>query len=170
MSKGDYIRIMSEIAKIAKTDVDDEDDFDDKSKQEITKRDGRYTDLLEHFVQITRKRNYAKEKKKWTFFWIIMVLLMALGILAIATVVVLLIKCTGEQLVNVVPAIITAIVGFSASIIAIPLAITKYLFSTKEDKYITEIISHTQEHDLAGRRIIKALRDVNDSTEQKMIQ
>lgn len=168
MSKADYIKIMAEIAEIAKTDVDEDDDFDDKSKQEITKRDEQYSALLKHFVNITQKRNDAKEEKKWVFFWIIMVLLMALGVLAIATVVVLLVKCTGEQLVNVIPAIITAIVGFSASIIAIPLAITKYLFSTKEDKYITEIISHTQEHDLAGRRIIKAWRD--DSTEQKMIR
>lgn len=170
MSKADYIRIMSEIAKMAKTDIDDDDDFDDKSKKEITKRDEQYSNLLMHFVNITQRRNDAKERNKWFFFWIIMGLLMALGLLAIVTVVVLLIKCTGDELVNAIPAIITAIVGFSASIIAIPLAITKYLFSTKEDKYITEIISHTQEHDLAGRRIIKALRDVNDSTEQKMIQ
>lgn len=37
-------------------------------------------------------------------------------------------------------------------IIAIPIAITKYLFSTKEDENITNIILHTQRHDSSGRQ------------------
>jgi hypothetical protein len=37
-------------------------------------------------------------------------------------------------------------------IIAIPISITKYLFSAKEDKNTTDIILHTQEHDTTGRQ------------------
>ncbi len=170
MAKADYFKIMSEIAKIAGTDVDGSDDFDDRSKQEITKRDEEYSNLLKHFVSITCRRNEAKEENKWIFFRIIMGLLITLGLLACATIIVLLIKCSGEEIINAIPAIITAMVGFASSVIAIPLAITKYLFSTKEDKYITEIISHTQEHDLAGRRIIKALNEVQENVGQSKAQ
>lgn len=53
---------------------------------------------------------------------------------------------------NAIPLLITAIVGFVSAIISIPLTITKYLFSTKEDEYITNIILHTQEHDTSGRQ------------------
>jgi membrane protein implicated in regulation of membrane protease activity len=170
MANVDYLKIISEITKMARTDVHDDDDFDDRSKEEIKERDKEYSQLLQHFVNITKERNVSKERNKWKFFWIIMVLLIALGALAIATVVVILVKCTGSQIVESVPAIITAMVGFASAIVAVPLAIAKYLFSTKEDKYITEIISHTQEHDLAGRRIIKALREAEESEEQKKAQ
>ncbi len=100
MAKADYFKIMSEIAKIAGTDVDGSDDFDDRSKQEITKRDEEYSNLLKHFVSITCRRNEAKEENKWIFFRIIMGLLITLGLLACATIIVLLIKCSGEENVS----------------------------------------------------------------------
>ena len=43
-------------------------------------------------------------------------------------------------------------VGFVSAIITIPTTITKYLFSTSEDENITQIILHTQEHDVSGRK------------------
>lgn len=57
-----------------------------------------------------------------------------------------------NEIIESMPLLITAIVGFVSSIISIPVAITKYLFSTKEDENITQIILHTQDHDTNGRQ------------------
>ena len=59
------------------------------------------------------------------------------------------------RLVRLLPAFITAIAGYISAVIAVPLVITKYLFNSEEEKYIAEIVKHTQEHDLAGRKILK---------------
>lgn len=48
--------------------------------------------------------------------------------------------------------LITSMVDFISTIIAILVTITKYLFSTNEDENITPIILHTQEHDVNGRQ------------------
>lgn len=56
---------------------------------------------------------------------------------------------------RLLPAFITAIAGYISAVIAVPLVITKYLFNSEEEKYIAEIVKHTQEHDLAGRKILK---------------
>lgn len=55
--------------------------------------------------------------------------------------------------------VVSSLISFSSVIIAVPLIITKYLFSSKEDKRIAKIILHTQEHDLNGKRLIQNLKD-----------
>lgn len=161
-----YGRLIKEILDLDKSDIDDDNEFDTESRKHILERDEYYSDLLKHFVTITKERNKAKEKNKWIYFWVIMTSLVALDLMIISVVIVLLIKCNAEQLIDSIPVFVTAIAGFVSSIIAIPLAITKYLFSTKEDKYITEIISHTQEHDLSGRRILKTITEAAKAEEK----
>ena len=36
-----------------------------------------------------------------------------------------------------------------------PLIITKYLFNSDEEKYIADIISHTQEHDMSSKELLE---------------
>lgn len=156
---------MSNIAKQDIDDINDDNEFDTESKKQIIERDKHYSELLKHFVEITKARNISKEKYKWIYFKVIMGLLVLLNVIIVVTITMLLIKCNSSELVSEIPVFITAIAGFASSIIAIPLSITKYLFSTKEDEYITEIISHTQEHDLSSRRILKAITEVANTTQ-----
>lgn len=157
MTKDEYFKIVSDLINVTKANIDEEEDFDKEAQKQILERDKQYSALLRHFVNITKKRNESKEKFKWVYFWIIMGVLIALNSVILATIVVILVKCDANQIVSSIPVLITAIAGFASSIIAIPLTITKYLFSTKEDQYITDIISHTQEHDLSNRKILKEL-------------
>lgn len=62
--------------------------------------------------------------------------------------------------------IISCLISFSSVLIAIPLIITKYLFNNKEDKRISGIILHTQEHDINGKKIMNQ-RD-HDYSSQEM--
>lgn len=160
MTKEEYSRIVSGLKDIMKLNIEDDDQFNAESQKQILERDKHYSELLNHFVEITKKRNESKEKYKWYYFKIIMGLLILLNFAVVVTIFVILIKCDSSQIISSIPVLITAIAGFVTSIVAIPLSITKYLFSTKEDRYITDIISHTQEHDLSSRRILKALENV----------
>ncbi len=157
MTKEKYSQVISNLADLMMLNIDSDNDFDAESQKQILKRDEHYTDLLEHYVKTTKERNSSKEKYKWGYFIVIMCLLVLLNVAIATTIVVLLVKCDSAELISAVPVFITAIAGFASSIIAIPVTITKYLFSTDEDKYITDIISHTQEHDLSSRKILKAI-------------
>ena len=77
---------------------------------------------------------------------------------------------TIEQLIEAIPLFITSIVGLVSVIIAIPIAITKYLFSTKEDENITKIILHTQEHDTTGRQWTLDYNKLADKLNENNIQ
>ena len=165
--KDSYTKIFEELITLRKHDVDDEKDFDEETQKQIIVRDEKYSQLLDHFVDITKRRNDSKERNKWFFFWILMAMLVLFGGVSSLTVIIVLLKADTEQIVRSVPALVTAIAGFASTVIAIPLTITKYLFSTDEDKYITTIISHTQEHDLSSRKILKAIEQAMDVREEE---
>lgn len=163
----------SEIESDAKTE--DYKTFRKKTTVEITERDKQYTELLEHFVSITKVRNILKEIFKW-FFYLIIVL--SMGILSYIVLVIFrrIINTTDiNQIIDTLPLLITSIVGFVSTIISIPLVITKYLFSTKEDRCITQIILHTQDHDISSRDWVSNFKEMfsqNDkiSKEESMVK
>lgn len=167
MTQDEYNQILTQLDGIMRQNINEDADFnwDAESQAEIAERDSFYTDLLRHFVEITKERNKTKEKNKWIFFYIIIALLILLNVAILSVIIVMLVKCNAEQLIKAIPVFVTGIAGFATSIIAIPLAITKYLFNTTEDLYITNIINHTQEHDLSNKKIIKKIEqhDSKDS-------
>lgn len=55
-----------------------------------------------------------------------------------------------QFILDSVAVIFAAFTAFVSTVIAVPMAITKFLFNTKEDDNITQLINHTQEHDAAG--------------------
>ena len=133
------------------------------TRKQITVRDKHYTDLLSHFVVVTRLRNWVKEFFKWAF------LLMIISCtIAFTRCIFLLFEkyIEVDNIQNIIdsnPLLMTSIIGFVSAIISIPTIITKYLFSTDEDKYITDIILHTQDHDTTGREWATG-KDVQDDT------
>lgn len=176
MKTNDTIAMYKLILKEMNNDVtekaDDDMTFRADATKEISNRDKEYTKLLSHFVKITQWRNILKEIFKWTFYIAIIVSVIALICLMRSIVELYAEKCDMQQIMEAIPLFITSIVGFVSVIIAIPVAITKYLFSVKEDEYITQIILHTQDHDTTGRewvsnfeKIAKAI-DVSDTQQE----
>lgn len=131
--------------------TEDDDLFRRRTTKQISERDKEYTHLLSHFVNITRIRNYLKEFFKWSFLLTIVSAIVVLIIVVFK----LVDKCLAlenfEQIVQTLPLLITALLGFVSTVIVIPATITKFLFNTEEDKNITSIIEHTQNHDVNGR-------------------
>ena len=147
-----------------------EDDkiFRRNTKTQITNRDKEYTKLLSHFVNVTRARNILKEIFKWSFY---LMLIIALGVLVFITYSLFnkyLSSATIEQISESLPLLITSIVGFVSAIITIPATITKYLFSTTEDENITQIILHTQEHDVSGRQWAMDFKKIIENMDDKV--
>lgn len=125
--------------------------FGSKIEEQITERDSEYTNILKHFVCITRVRNWVKEILKWTFYIIIMAAMTSIVVMSIYLLNTVVSKSNIEQLIKFIPLFITSIVSLVSVIITIPVTIARYLFSTKEDENITKIILHTQDHDTSGR-------------------
>lgn len=144
------------INKNSRANIDSEQDFNKKTKDNISNRDESYTDLLEHFVKITRCRNIIKEIHKWLYFWIIMSLTILFSYFVLKFLSI--INIDDNNIYSVIK-VVSSLISFSSVIIAVPLIITKYLFSSKEYKRIAKIILHTQEHDLNGKRLIQNLKD-----------
>ena len=155
-SYDDRLRIYQNLIKLLDHPEEDntQDDkiFRKNTKKQITNRDEKYSELLTHFVQITKIRNILKEIFKWSFYLAIIVAIVSLVIIVYRLFNKYLKAASIEQILESAPLLITAMVGFVSTIITIPVTITKYLFSTEEDKNITEIILHTQEHDTSGRQ------------------
>ena len=130
--------------------TEDDKKFRKNTKEQITNRDEKYSELLTHFVKITQIRNCLKEFFKWTFYLVIICSIFTLILVIYKLFNKYISSASIEQILESAPLLITAMVGFVSTIITIPVTITKYLFSTEEDKNITEIILHTQEHDTSG--------------------
>lgn len=58
-------------------------------------------------------------------------------------------------IIQSIPIFITSLVSCITTVIAIPLAITNFLFNTKEDDNIAGIIQHMQDHDMASMTLLK---------------
>lgn len=123
--------------------------------KELSVRDKNYSKLLQSYVTTTRVRNFLKEVHKWLLFWG-MVYACVKGYQLIEKILDPILSSNNvDVLVAAIPVLVTSLVAFISAIIAVPLAVVKFLFNAKEDDNITEIIKHTQEHDAAGRIWIK---------------
>lgn len=152
--KTDYDLLCDMLNSIGTSLGEDDETFRNVVTRQIADRDKSYTELLKHFVRLTKTRNIVKEICKWTICLItIIAIIFLIWFTSLLFNRILNNKeATIESLIEYIPLLITSIVGFVSTIIVIPLTIIKYLFSTKEDENITNIILHTQEHDTTGRQ------------------
>lgn len=132
--------------------TEDDKTFRKNTTEQITNRDSKYTELLSHFVRITKIRNGLKEFFKWSFYLTIISSIITLTVITYSLFKMYISSAEINQIIDSLPLLISSLVGFVSVIITIPVTITKYLFSTKEDDNITQIILHTQEHDVNGRK------------------
>ncbi len=126
--------------------------FSDSVETQLMRRDIEYTELLNHFVNISKTRNIIREWAKWITS---ICILLTSGILLYIFYCIInriLQEEETKQILDAIPLLITSIVSFISVVIAVPLTMLKYLFSNKEDDYITQIILHTQDHDTSGRQ------------------
>lgn len=143
----------------------DNDKLDISVSQEIKDRDKNYSKLLQSYVTTTRVRNFLKEIHKWLLFWG-MVFACVKGYQLIERILTPILASNDVSvLVAAIPVLVTSLVAFISAIIAVPLAVVKFLFNAKEDDNITDIIKHTQEHDAKGRIWVKPNRDKAKQTQ-----
>lgn len=152
----DYDKLLKKYIAYSRLNFNDSDeDVSGSLTTQIARRDIYYTTLLKDHQKLTKARGICKEIHKWLFFW----LMVAASCVAIYYIHKTLSVVLNSEDINIVvdsiPLIITALVSFISTIIAVPLTIVKFLFNTKEDDNITTLIQHTQDHDSAGINIFK---------------
>lgn len=124
-------------------------------EKEIVKRDKRYSELLDNYITVTKRRNCLKEWHKWIFFWLVVIACGFVMVLVYKTITKIIKSEDYSVIIQSIPVIITAFVSCITSVIAIPLTITRFLFNTNEDDNIAKIIQHMKDHDMAGITLLK---------------
>lgn len=151
---------MNEFYKVLKllgkfSTLNSDSDSGKSLEEEIVNRDRKYTELLDNYLMITKRRNNIKEFHKWLFFWIVILLCFIIIYLVYKTINYLLSAKDYSIMLQAIPIFITAFASCITAIIAIPITITNFLFNTKEDDNIAKIIQHMQDHDMAGMSLFK---------------
>lgn len=122
---------------------------------QIATRDVYYTDLLKNHLTLTTIRGYTKEIHKWLFFWLVVIA----GALSVFYIIRVFNRVLASEdvkvMIEAIPIIIASLVSLVSTVIAVPTTISKFLFNTKEDDNITNLIQHTQDHDSAGMDFFK---------------
>ena len=129
--------------------------FHQKIRKQINDRDLQYTNLLKHYLTVSKVRNWGKEIFKGLFLCSLIFSLVYVSICEAKILNMLYLSNDINQMISAIPIFITAITGFVSAVIAIPLVITKYLFNSDEDNSIAKIILHTQKHDMSGRKLLE---------------
>lgn len=130
-------------------------DSGESLEKEIVNRDRKYTELLNDYISITKRRNVIKEVHKWIFFWFVTILCGVVICIVFRTVNRILAADDYSAIIQSTPIFITALASCITAVIAVPLAITNFLFNTKEDDNIASIIQHMQDHDMEGMTLLK---------------
>ena len=113
--------------------VDSDDSFKDEFQTEQQKRrDEEVTELLEKYVKAYENKTSAQKKYRAIIFWgsSIIIALFSIALLAIA---IITIARIGDIKVTDVIALVTALVSFVTSILALTTIITKFCFPEDEE-------------------------------------
>lgn len=120
---------------------------DNESMKEHNKK---FDELLEIYVKNVRKNLLCKLICKVIFFGVCVIILIMtfLSLLGI-TIYSLYRELSTNTLITVM---ITNLISFLTSFIVLPKIIAQYLFNTKEEKYMSDVIKSIQEHDREIRK------------------
>lgn len=121
---------------------------------ETIKHSGSYTDLIKTYVLSVEKNSTLKRRLKMCFFWITMVILCGIvGVFCFISVktinIIKLSNTTITTITGIISVMIPAISSLVVALLKIPQIIAQYLFDTKEDRFMNQIIKNIQEHDKA---------------------
>lgn len=126
--------------------------------QRMADREAQYTQMTENFVKINYHRYQYKEFHKWTFFWVMTVILIFIAVI-FGIVAIRVIATPIEQLIEHIPILLGAYASFISAIITIPLLIGKYLFSKTEEADLSKFVENMQAYDRKGQELFRTSFD-----------
>lgn len=129
-------------------------DSDDKllhssDTNSLSAHNEQYTEILKAYVTNYKRSSAYKRKASRYLFNISMGLLIALPALVVVSVIIamLCVVFGGAKVLDLLPALITALGTFAGTYMLIHEIIAKYMFSEKEEEHLTDIIDKIQEYD-----------------------
>ena len=129
-------------------------------KQELSHRDATYSDFLSNYVQDFKWKRWTKLIMKIIFFVVVIGggVCLSYGCFGLAN------KLIAQENISpstLVAGLISSISAVITSIVAIPLAIAKYLFNPTEDEKIADIIGQMQDHDLESQKMLSSYTKIS---------
>ena len=118
----------------------------------LKKRSDYYSDLYKAYVEYYENKCNQNLKLKNKFFRNFMAFLAWIIVIIPAFVIVIIVTKKGVGSAEVICAVSGSAATIVTSIIVIPKIIAKYLFSTKEDKVISDLLKDIQTHDIETRK------------------
>lgn len=123
-----------------------------EENQEYNKRNLLYSTLLEKYISIYERKEKAKAGYKCVFFWITIVLFVAIVGSCLYSIIMLQ-TSTNSDLTNIGVAL-TNVAGIISTIIILPRIIADHLFPTNEESNMLEMVKNMQDNDANIRDLL----------------
>ena len=130
-------------------------DLINSQRVELSNRDSAYTEFLKEYISDYRWKRWSKFAMKVILFLCILVAGFVLATVSFNMISKLIVSNASQG--TTITMIISSMAGIITAFIAIPLAITNYLFNPGEDEKIATIISQMQNHDLESNKLIQKM-------------
>ncbi|MGN1153686.1 MAG: hypothetical protein ACI4S3_06625 [Candidatus Gastranaerophilaceae bacterium] len=131
-----------------KTDIVNDDNFNKNLENNIKSNNEKYNEILNTYsknLAITLKN---KRIHKNIMFGVVTVLIVAIPIFFIIACYCIIIN-GNNNISEIIIKILPEFISFLTIFIVLPKIISKYLFNTKEERYMVEIIKNMQNHDIS---------------------
>ena len=124
---------------------------------EYDRRNKLYTNLLNNYIQVYRKKEESKAKYKAAFFVITMILFCCIVITCLIGMIILSI-CGDGNLANVGIAI-TNVAGIVSTLIVLPKIIAEHLFPVNEESNMIDMVKNMQDNDANIRDVLFGVQE-----------
>lgn len=111
------------------------------------RHDESYTAILDAYTESVRDNLKKKSTYKSITFWISCAFLVIIFLLMVFILIYLVCKKSFTGVAQWCAIVVPALASFLTVFIVIPKVITKYLFNSEEEKYMSEIIKNLQDYD-----------------------
>lgn len=118
---------------------------------EYKRRDVLYSDMLQHYLEAHKSKAKSNKRFKFFFFWITMLILMALVGAPIAAMIIFALK--SQIGYKEIALVISGIPGIISAIIVLPKIIAEHLFPTNEDSNMIDLVKKMQDNDAEIRHV-----------------
>lgn len=142
-TKTDVQEQIADLSSSNKKEVDDEGFFVPSPKD---KHETSYTAILDAYADNIKETLKIKRSYKTWVFWLTFILLAGVSLFPILLLVIA-IFWKPANLAEWCTVVLPVLISFLTVFIVIPEVITKYLFNSEEEKYMSEIIKNIQNYD-----------------------
>ena len=138
---------------------------DNTDSKQYDIRDELYSKMLEHYLEDHKSKSEWNKRYKFYFFWVTIVILIALVGAPIAAMVIFALR--PKIGVEEIALVVSGIPGIISAIMILPKIIAEHLFPANEDQHMIGMVQNMQKNDAQIRNFIKSRRPLPNKLKNK---